>query len=127
MPGLSVITLTRDRPELFKIALNNWYSFKYTPGQLEWIIVDDSLEPTVGEIVKKIKGVKYIHIPSDLPLSIAEKRNIGVENASHEIIAHMDDDDYYYPFSPYARAKLLLDQGVIIFSADAQSMVFTIY
>lgn len=110
MPPISLITLTRNRSQLFEIALANWRRFKYPMDRVEWVIVDDSpVESSILDLVRNINQVTYIHIPSEQPMTISEKRNIGVSRAKHEIIVHMDDDDYYYPISLYARVKLLLD------------------
>lgn len=43
-----------------------------------------------------------------LPLSIGQKRNLGCQLTSHELIAFFDDDDYYYPVSLYSRMATLL-------------------
>ena len=37
------------------------------------------------------------------------KRNICVEHADHDIIVHMDDDDYYPPESIYSRVSALIN------------------
>lgn len=107
MPPVSVVTITHDREILFQLAVNNWRCFDYPEQNMEWIIVDDSPTDSLKQHIPKT-NVKYIHIPSDKPLSIAEKRNIAVGEASNDIIVHMDDDDYYYPISLYARVKTLL-------------------
>ena len=56
LPKISVVTLTHNRKHMFKLAVYNYNTSDYPSDKIEWIIVDDSLEPTVGEIVKKIKG-----------------------------------------------------------------------
>jgi len=108
MPYASILTITRNRRNLFPIAIANWRKFKYTESRLEWVIVDDSPE-SISDLFTGIKNIKYIHIPLNEPLSIAEKRNIANEHASHRIRMHMDDDDFYYPNSCYIRAKALID------------------
>lgn len=108
MPYASIVTLTRDRHELFELAISNWRRFKYTNDRLEWIVYDDSPTSEIGPLLKGIPHVKYIHNPSVVPLPIADKRNLAVSHASHNIIVHMDDDDYYYPTSVYARVKMLI-------------------
>lgn len=108
MPPVSVVTITRNRTDFFKLAIANWRNFKYPESRMEWVIVDDSPTNEIGQLIKNIKYVNYIHIPSEKPMSIAAKRNLAVENTKYDIIAHMDDDDYYYPISLLSRVKLLV-------------------
>jgi hypothetical protein len=103
MPPVSILTLTKDRHELFEIVKRNWTNIHYPKDKLEWIIIDDGKNPVK---VSKDKRIKHIHL--DKEMSIANKRNLGVREASHDIIVHMDDDDYYYSSSVFARVKLLL-------------------
>jgi GR25 family glycosyltransferase involved in LPS biosynthesis len=117
LPKVSIITPTYKRRKLFTMALRNFENFIYPKQKLEWIIVDDSPETDeIDETVRDMlpfrdKRVKFIHIPNDGsegPMTIAMKRNIAVSNSSHDIIIHMDDDDYYPPESILARVKILL-------------------
>jgi len=109
MPPVSIVTITRNRVDLFPLAISNYHNFNYPVDKLEWVIVDDSdndQAEKLQQLVTKIDGVKYIKTELH---DIADKRNLAVENASNEIIVHMDDDDYYYPVSIFSRVKLLLD------------------
>ena len=38
---------------------------------------------------------------------IGDKRNFGVENCTHDIIVHQDDDDFYFPDSILAKIRIL--------------------
>lgn len=114
MPPITLITLTHNRPELFRIALNNWYHFNYPMERVEWIIVDDSTEP-MKDILPNNKQIRYFYLDpkektseSAFPTTIAAKRNYAVSLATNNIILHMDDDDFYYPYSLFIRTKILL-------------------
>jgi len=109
LPYVSIITITRDRDHMFDIPIHNWHSFDYPSDKMEWIIIDDSVTPLTYDKLPKVDNIRYIHVPSNEPLSIAEKRNLAVSEAKYDIIAHMDDDDYYYPISLQARIKTLLN------------------
>ena len=108
MPKVSIITITRNRPILFQIVKRNVSLLKYPEDRIEWIIVDDSSEQN-EELANLRLGkvsIRYYHLPEQQ--SISYKRNYGVQKATNQIIAHMDDDDYYYPESLYSRVKTLL-------------------
>lgn len=131
MPYVSIVTVTRNRPILIQSAIRNWRNFKYPSDRMEWVIIDDSPNEETKKVITNLKGmggipvcrtgmknerinntnsnpIKYHHLPSENPLPIAVKRNIGCERATYDIIIHMDDDDYYYPDSLMARVKTLL-------------------
>ena len=97
LPKISLVTLTKNRPDFFNLALMNYKGTDYPDHLLEWIIVDDGdPEQRVGDLIPKdLENVKYITLDKSTP--IGEKRNIGVKNSSHEIIMMMDDDDIYPP------------------------------
>lgn len=91
------------------MAIRNWELIEYPRDKLEWIIVDDSDDGSrLTNILPKSKQVKYHKLVTTGRLSVGQKRNYGVENATHEYVVFMDDDDYYYPLSIYARIGLLL-------------------
>lgn len=119
MPSASVLTITRDRKELFEIAVSNWRRFRYTDNRLEWVIVDDSPVDQISNLLKGMKNVKYVHVPSSVPMEIAAKRNLATNYATHNILINMDDDDYYYPLSCYARVKTLVDSDAQCIGCDS--------
>jgi glycosyltransferase involved in cell wall biosynthesis len=81
----------------------------YPSDKLEWIIVDDSdNNESLSSILPNDNRIKYYKLKTDGRLFIGKKRNFGVEHASYNYIVFMDDDDYYYPFSVYARIATLL-------------------
>jgi glycosyltransferase involved in cell wall biosynthesis len=87
------------------MALYNYHQFDYPKEKIEWIVVDDSDDPT-----KTIE-----HYPSYITvirpashLTIGAKRNMGCQKASHPYILMMDDDDIYYPESIKNRVYYLM-------------------
>lgn len=116
LPNVSIITPTRNRKNLFVLALNNFYNISYPMKKLEWIIIDDSCkEQKVKDMLPDDERIKYINLQTidDEPLPISKKRNIGVENSTNNIIIHMDDDDFYYPDHVLSRVKALLSNKEI--------------
>lgn len=117
LPMVSIITPTYCRRKMFSVALHNFQNFVYPANKLEWIIIDDT-PPESKDTIEDIlptddKRIKYYQLrikdsSENNRFSIAQKRNIGVEKASHEIIVHMDDDDYYPEESILCRVKTLL-------------------
>ena len=115
---IAIITITRNRVNFIKLLLSNYFSFKYM-GKKEWIILDDSPNSYFRDEISKlcIPELNYIWIPHEIPMTIADKRNKAISYVSNDIniIAHMDDDDYYYPHSLYSRANLLMARDNISF------------
>lgn len=109
LPYVSIITVTYNRKDIFPLAIRNWELFQYPKDKLEWIIVDDSDDGSnLSELLPKSQQIKYYKLQTTGRLLIGQKRNFGVEQATHDYIAFMDDDDYYYPLSIYARIGVLL-------------------
>ena len=118
LPYVSIITPTYNRRKMFYMAMRNFENFNYPPEKLEWIIIDDTPEECdqLDDILPVDKRIKYLKLQgTQYKTTVAYKRNIGVEKASHDIIIHMDDDDYYPPESILARVKTLVkykSQGI---------------
>jgi hypothetical protein len=111
LPKISIITPTYNRRHLFSLPIKNYLDTIYPVNKMEWIIVEDNdpSVPHVSDLIKPLVNVKYISVErNQYPITVAEKRNIGVENATGDIILHMDDDDFYLPEHAIARVKLLL-------------------
>jgi hypothetical protein len=109
LPYVSILTPTYNRRRLFQFAIHNWYNLIYPRNKIEWIIVDDSDDgdDSITDLLPRNTNTKYIKL-NDRHYTIAEKRNIANNNASHDIRVHMDDDDYYPPVSLQARVKILM-------------------
>ena len=103
LPGVSIITPTKDREWMFSLPKFNFSRFSYPPDKLEWIIVDSSATDDLKYHFMGNKRVKYLHVNE--PCTIAHKRNLACKMAKNPIIVHMDDDDIYKPESILARVK----------------------
>ncbi|WP_236198392.1 glycosyltransferase family 2 protein [Pseudomonas pseudonitroreducens] len=90
-PLVSIITPTWNREKLLPTTYRAFKSQSYSP--LEWIVVDDSEQPSAFMTSLNDPRVIYRHLPART--SIGEKRNIAIELANGEIISHFDDDDIY--------------------------------
>ncbi len=104
LPYVSIVTITKNRRSIFPLPIRNFYEFEYPKDKLEWVIIDDGDDnlKSVLPADKRIKYVRYTEIGS-----LCQKRDIGVQQSSYDIIAFMDDDDYYFPCSIYSRVALM--------------------
>jgi hypothetical protein len=92
LPKVSIITVTRDRRAFMPLAKYCFLAQSYPADKLEWVIVDDGKDQ-IKDMVSDLENVKYILL--DEPHTIGQKRNIGIEAASHDVLVMMDDDDVY--------------------------------
>jgi GR25 family glycosyltransferase involved in LPS biosynthesis len=107
LPKVSIITPTYNRKNIFPVALRNFYFFDYPREKMEWIICDDG-QQDLKPIIPEDSRIRYIKASVDGKLNVSQKRNLCIQHCSHDIIVHMDDDDYYFPHSLKSRVKTLL-------------------
>lgn len=106
IPFVSVITVTKNRRNMFYIAIKNWMRTIYLENRIEWVILDDGEEDLSNLFPQDdLRRIRYIRCEK---MGIGEKRNKAVELAKHEYIVHMDDDDYYFSTSVLARIRVML-------------------
>lgn len=106
-PPISIITPTYNREKFIDIAFHNLLSTDYPLNRIEWVVVEDNEDKDKMYSEKFINfqiqsNIKMKYIPIEGRMSIGEKRNHGVENASNDIILFMDDDDHY-PVTSFRR------------------------
>ena len=91
-PKYSIITPTYQREK--QLRLQYRAVSEQTEPDFEWLILDDSPEPsTYFSTTLTDDRVHYCHLKDRI--SIGAKRNLLNERARGEIIVHFDDDDYY--------------------------------
>jgi len=115
-PPISVITPTYNRKELIDIAFHNLLATDYPLDKIEWVVIEDN-EKTPHMASEKIINfqiqtpqIKVKYIPIEGRMTIGEKRNHAIENASNDIILFMDDDDHY-PVTSFRRRVAWLLRG----------------
>ena len=115
-PPISIITPTYNREKFIEIAFHNLLATDYPRDKIEWVVVEDnedkekmSSEKIISFQIQSSITLKYI--PIEGRMSIGEKRNHGIENASNDIILFMDDDDHY-PVTSFRRRVAWLLKGV---------------
>ena len=106
LPCVSVVTITKNRKRIFELPIYNWENFIYPNDKIEWVIVDNSLDEDLDDILPNDKRINYIK--SDNFNTIGDKRNFAVSECKYEYIVNMDDDDFYFPDSIIAKIKTML-------------------
>jgi len=92
-PIVSCVMPTRNRRRFVQQALA--YFARQTFARRELIVVDDSDDP-VDDLCAGVPSIRYLRCEPGR-LSLGEKLNLGIEQASGEFIVKWDDDDWYNP------------------------------
>jgi len=90
-PKYSIITPTYQREDMLRLQYRG--ISEQSEADFEWLILDDSPEPSPYFRTLTDNRVQYRHVADRM--SIGAKRNFLNEQARGEIIIHFDDDDYY--------------------------------
>jgi glycosyltransferase involved in cell wall biosynthesis len=90
---VSIVTPTWNR-EAFLPAIHACVR-QQSYENFEWLVLDDSETPSAELAGCQWDKLKYIH--STRRMSIGEKRNLLISEASGDIIVNFDDDDFYGP------------------------------
>jgi glycosyltransferase involved in cell wall biosynthesis len=123
LPGVSIITPTYGRDALLRAVCG--VVLRQTRADFEWLILDDSPEPSAFFAAPPDPRIRYVHRPGPR-LSIGAKRNWLVDNARAEIIAQFDDDDYYAP-DCLARMTESLRPGIDLVKLSAWFVYSRVY
>ena len=116
-PPISIITPTYNRVDMIEIAFHNLLATDYPHDMIEWVVIEDNETKTKMASEKivsfqiQVPHIKVKYIPIEGRMTIGEKRNVGVENATNDIILFMDDDDHYTSTS-FRRRVAWLSKGV---------------
>jgi len=106
LPDISIVTITKDRRKFMPLAIYSYLIQSYPEDKLEWVIVDDGDDP-IEDTLFGVPNVKYIKCEK---MKVADKRNLGVQNAMYDIVCMMDDDDVYPNNSVLQRVAMLLKE-----------------
>lgn len=124
-PGVTIVTPTRKRAAFLRFfLLPAILAQDYPREQLEWLIIDEHGhgEPEPVRVVDTnvlrdppllIRHVILEKENGSPDITIAQKRNLGAKLARHDLIVHMDDDDYYPPTSVRTRVQALADAACV--------------
>lgn len=91
-PLVSCVMPTYNRRRFIPRALRAFE--QQTWPERELLVIDDG-EDSIEDLCRGTAGVRYFHL--SVHASVGAKRNFGAQQASGELIAHWDDDDWYAP------------------------------
>jgi len=100
MDDISILLPTYNRRKFLPFIIRNLKVQDYPHKNLQLVICDDGDEPLIEDYTtfkNAIKPIKLKLIRNKNRLSIGEKRNHLVQQANHNIVVFMDDDDLYEP------------------------------
>lgn len=103
-PVVSVIVPTWNRPELLKRALMSISSQSFE--NFECLIIDDNSEIDNALIVSKFDSRFKIH-KNESNLGVSGTRLVGFKLAKGQIIAQLDDDNTFYPWTLQRMVSIL--------------------
>lgn len=90
-PLVTVITPTGDRPEAFSLC-EKWMSQQTYTGKIQWIVVDDGVQPTTCTM-----GQERIQERPIEKHSLCRNLRAAIPRVEGEYIFIVEDDDYYAP------------------------------
>ena len=91
--SISLIIPTLNRSKLLKRALKSVFNQTFIPQEI--IVVDNSSnDKTYQMIEKRFNQIRYIYLED---IGVSKARNIGLKNASNELICFLDSDDEWNP------------------------------
>ena len=105
LPEVSLCMITYNRRKFMKLFNLNYKNMLYPKEKLEIIIVDDGDEE-IKDLLPNETNIKYYKL--DERKTIGYKRNYCVKYSTKDIIAFIDDDDYYPQNSLITRVGHLL-------------------
>jgi hypothetical protein len=118
LPCISLVTPTKNRKYFISFLIHQVLKLDYPKDKLEWIIIDDSdnyedfeyISNTLNTLLKNKLKFQCIYLePCKEKNTISYKRNHGVSLASYDYIAHIDDDDYYFPYCLKTKIAFLIN------------------
>ncbi len=94
-PLVSVTLATRDRPELLRSAVNSVLTQSYP--RIELVVVDDSDDETTASVLAGIDDPRLTVIRTEARRGPGAAYNVGLDNATGDIICFLDDDNLMHP------------------------------
>ena len=107
-PGVTTVIPTHNRPELMTVALRSVLEQEYD-GPVEVVVVFDACTPFRPDV----------EVPAHCTLRTTENkrsrglagaRNTGIDLASHDFVAFLDDDDAWLPGKLAAQMEVFADR-----------------
>lgn len=108
-PKISVIIPTYNRGNLISNSIKS--VLNQTFKNLEVIVVDDGSTDNTKEEVDKINDDRLRYIKLNKNLGGSNARNIGIKNATGQLISFQDSDDIFYHDKLEKQLKNIINKG----------------
>lgn len=110
-PLVSVVLPTYDRPEMLRRAINSVAAQTYP--EIELVVVDDASPTPVCPVVERTapEELQWQCLRHDQNQGANAARNTGIEAASGEILAFIDDDDRWQPAKLDEQVSVFQERG----------------
>jgi glycosyltransferase involved in cell wall biosynthesis len=95
MPDVSVVVPTRNRPHLLRLSVLS--ALRQRGADVEVIVVDDASTNDTAAMVSNVADRRVRLLRQASRGGVSATRNRGIEEASGEWIAFLDDDDLWAP------------------------------
>jgi glycosyltransferase involved in cell wall biosynthesis len=96
-PMVSICTPTFNRRPFLHYIIKCFELQTYPKERMEWIIIDDGTDKVEDVFAPFVDVYNIKYFKYDTKMTLGKKRNLAHEKCSGDIIAYMDDDDYYPP------------------------------
>jgi glycosyltransferase involved in cell wall biosynthesis len=116
---VSIIIPTYNRSDFLELCILSLFNQDYPNVAFEIIIVDDGSDDNTSEMVRKLKptcNLKYIYWPRNKPYipntprsRRSAARNIGIKNATGDLLVFMDSDNIAAP--DFLKQHLIAHKG----------------
>lgn len=120
-PFVSICTPTFNRRPFIAAMIECFTHQTYPKDRMEWIIVDDGTD-RIEDLVAHIPQVKYFR--HDTQMVLGKKRNLMHSKCSGDIIAYMDDDDYYPPERISHGVETLLANPAFLIAGSSEMHIY---
>ena len=96
-PMVSICTPTFNRRPFLPYIIKCFELQTYPKERMEWIIIDDGTDKVEDVFAPFQNAYNIKYFKYDTKMTLGKKRNLAHDKCSGDIIAYMDDDDYYPP------------------------------
>ena len=94
-PRVTICTPTFNRRPFIPALVACIEAQDYPRDLIEWVVHDDGTDP-IHDLIEHLPYLRYFR--HDGPkLTVGAKRNFIADQATGDVLVHMDDDDYYPP------------------------------
>lgn len=106
-PSVSVIIPTYNRSDILTQSIDSVLEQTYTDFEL--IVVDDASTDDTREVVATYDDERLTYVRHETNRHVSAARNTGIEHASGDFVAFLDDDDEWVPAKLAKQVSLLQD------------------